>query len=519
MHFLGLLLTQALALYQRGDWDRSDGICTEVLKASPGNFDALHLKGVLAADRGDFVASIEFLRQALVTDRLNAAAYLHMGNSLRRLRRHEEAIANYDSALNLNPAFVQAWNNRGNALREMGRHADAIESLQKALVLHPDDAEILNNLGNVYKDLHCLEEALNCYDRAIALTSDYAEAHNNRGFVLTALRRPLEALTSYEKAQNIYPSYARAHLNEALCRLLIGDYATGWAKYEWRWADIQRTEQRTFTQPRWQGDVSLNGKTILVHREQGFGDCIQFSRYVPRLATSGARVILEAPIELTSLLASIPGVDAVVSGDLDKQDFDYHCPLASLPLAFASSTLTIPAQVPYVTPPKERVAYWRNRLGPARAKRVGIAWSGSNTDPLRTIRLEHFLHIASPEYEWFSVQKSVPEHDIQAVENSCAIVHLGNDLHDFGDTAAVLSLMDVIVSIDTSVAHLAGALGKPSLVLLHAAADWRYGLHTDVCVWYPTMRLFRQKKAGEWLPVLEEVKLCLTGHSTLQTNN
>ncbi|HSD36667.1 MAG TPA: tetratricopeptide repeat-containing glycosyltransferase family protein [Rhodocyclaceae bacterium] len=509
MQLLGMLLTQALTLYRQGELQRAGEVCAEVSRAYPDNFDALHLHGVIATEQGDFPCSITLLERALKLKPASAPAHLHLGNVLRRTRQHERALDCYERATQLAPYFVEAWNNRGNALREAGRCDEALANLEKALALKPDDAEIHNNLGNVHRDLHQPDEALAHYDKAIQIAPAYAEAHNNRGFVLAALRRSGEALACYARAQQIYPDYARAHLNEALTRLLIGDYATGWIKYEWRWADVQRSGLRSFKQPLWHGQTSLADKTILVHPEQGYGDCIQFARYIPSLISMGARVVLEAPPELEILFAQIPGIQRVIRRGADLPAFDYHCPLASLPRVFTPDVNQIPANIPYLSAPNELVQTWSALLSPTRKKRIGLVWAGSMTDPLRAIPLQQLISILPDEFAFVCLQKDLRAGDADLLAAHPQIVNLGDALLDFAHTAAALSLLDGVISIDTSVAHLAGALGKPTLVPLHYSADWRYGLEATTTPWYPTMRLFRQTHAGHWDDVLLNIKSAL----------
>jgi tetratricopeptide (TPR) repeat protein len=519
MQLLGMLLTQALALYKQGELQRAGEVCAEVSRAYPDNFDAVHLHGVIATEQGDFPGSITLLERSLKLKPASAPAHLHLGNVLRRTRQHERALDCYDRATQLAPGFAEAWNNRGNALREAGRCDEALASLEKALALNPDDAEIHNNLGNVHRDLHQPEDALVHYDKAIQIAPAYAEAHNNRGFVLAALRRSGEALASYARAQEIYPDYARAHLNEALTRLLIGDYATGWIKYEWRWADVQASGFRSFKQPLWNGETSLADKTIFIHPEQGYGDCIQFVRYVPNVISMGARVVLETPPELETLFAQIPGVQQIVRRGADLPVFDYHCPLASLPRAFTPEANQIPANIPYLSAPNEHILAWRLQIGSTEKKRIGLVWAGSMTDPLRAIPLQQLISILPDEFAFMSLQKDLRAGDADLLAAHPQIGNLGDALRDFSDTAAVLSLLDGVISVDTSVAHLAGALGKPTLVPLHYSADWRYGLGATATPWYPTMNLFRQARAGHWDDVLLNVKSALLQqHSSHSTN-
>jgi tetratricopeptide (TPR) repeat protein len=330
---------------------------------------------------------------------------------------------------------------------------------------------------------------------------------------LHALKRHDEALASYERAIALNPDYAEAHWNVCLARLRLGDFRGGWPQYEWGWKAGYRGIERRFAQPRWTGAEPLAGKTLFVHAEQGFGDTIQFVRYVPLVAGAGARVVIEVHPSLVALLSGVQNVSSAVSRGGPLPAFDLHCPLLSLPLAFGTELDTIPARVPYLSAPETHLARWKIRLPRAEGLRIGLTWSGRNIpDPDRSMALAQLAPLFDlPGIHFVSLQKDLRDSDEAALRGRPGFLHLGPDLADFADTAAVIAQLDLVISIDTAVAHLAGALGKPVWILLPFLSDWRWLLDRDDSPWYPTARLFRQDKARAWDTVIARVRAALDG--------
>ncbi|HTP94170.1 MAG TPA: tetratricopeptide repeat-containing glycosyltransferase family protein, partial [Xanthobacteraceae bacterium] len=387
------------------------------------------------------------------------------------------------------------------------------ESFDRAVALRPGYAEALSNRGLTLHALDRFEEALASFDRALTLRPDYAQAFFNRGATLQELKRFEEALASYDRALMLQPDYAEAHWNEALLRLLTGDFARGWRQYEWRWKNQSLAlPQRNVPQPLWLGTESAIDKTILLHSEQGFGDTIQFCRYVPLVAARGARVILEVETPLLELMTSLAGATQVLAKGDPLPAFDVHCPLLSLPLAFATRHGTIPSLTPYLSAPAQAVQDWRARLGPKTRLRIGLAWSGRPThknDQNRSIALRALMPLLDLDATFVSLQKDVRADDATMLQERGDLFHFGDALRNFADTAALISNLDLVISVDTSVAHLAGALAKPVWVLLPFVPDWRWLLDRDDSPWYPTARLFRQDDARTWDTVVPRVHRAL----------
>jgi len=354
-------------------------------------------------------------------------------------------------------------------------------------------------------------DAVATYDRALSIAPDHVKALNNRGLALQALNRHDEAVASYSKALEIRKDYADAHFNQALALLTIGDFRRGFEQYEWRW---QRTGMpahgRGYGRPLWLGEYPLQRKTILLHAEQGLGDTIQFARYIPLLARAGAKVVLEVPAQLAALLGRIEGAASVVARGEPLPPFDVHCPLGSLPLALKTEPATIPAEASYLKADDARIAKWRARIGALERPRVALAWAGNAqhiNDRNRSIALSRLASLwsaASPRF--IGIQRELRGEDAELLAREPRVMQIGAELDDFADTAAVIALVDLVVSVDTSVAHLAGAMGRPVWILLPFSPDWRWALAGESSPWYPTARLFRQPTLGDWDSVIERVR-------------
>ena len=469
---------------------------------NPRHADALFNRGVSLAALGRHGEAIESYERAAALQPGHAQAHQNRGVALAALGRHAEALASYDRALAAKPDYAAAHNNRGVALAALGRPAEAVPAYERAIALRAAYPEALVNRAIALNDLDRCADALASCDRAIALKADHAEAHFNRGNALRELGRHAEAIRAYERAIGIDPGHASAHWNLADCRLLLGDFAGGWREYEWRWKLAQRAHGwRDFAQPLWLGSEPLRGRTILLHAELGLGDALQFCRYAPRVAALGATVLLEAHAPLVPLLRTLAGVREVVARGAPLPPFDYHCPLMSLPLAFRTDATSIPAEIPYLASDPARLERWRGRLGAATRPRIGVAWSGSRAlaNDKRSMALARFMPLLAGDADWVSLQKELDTTDAALLAAYPGVRHFGDELHDFADTAALVDLMDLVITVDTSVTHVAGALGKEVWLLLpHGSHDWRWQLEREDSPWYPRARLFRQPAPGDW---------------------
>ena len=486
-------------------------------------------------------------------------AYNNLGNAFMDLGRPAEALPNFDRAIACRADYAEAHANRGAALMELGRPEDALASLDRAIAFKPDYATAHGNRGVVLMTLNRPEEALASYDRSIALKPDVATVHSNRGTALRDLGRPQEGLascnraigldpnfaagylnlgntlrdlklmtdaqTAYNKAIALKPDYADAYWNQSLLLLSRGDFEQGWKLFEWRWKSVLQDLKREFPQPLWLGGEPLAGKAIFLYGEQGLGDSIQFCRYAKMVADLGARVILEVPKPLVSLLCGLAGVSELVEWGAPLPAFDFQCPLLSLPLAFNTTVSTIPANVPYLTADVAKSRYWREKLGETSKLRVGLVWAGGfrpdqpelwSLNKRRNIPLAQLAPLKHSGIEFFSLQKGQPaESDLAALMrqnwDGPRLIDFTNELHDFSDTAALIDNLDLIISVDTSIAHLAGALAKPVWILNRYDIDWRWLTDRDDSPWYPTATLFTQQQIGDWAGVVRNVKNALWG--------
>jgi tetratricopeptide (TPR) repeat protein len=433
----------------------------------------------------------------------SAHALLGRGNSLYMLKRYDEALTELGRASALDAASADIWLAHGNIFCELGRHDEAIEACEKALSLKPDLADGWLCRGNILSEQERQSDALSAYDHALRLDPELASAWLGRGKALFSLNRHPEALVALDRASAIDAEFAEPHYNKSLVALALGDYTTGWALYEWRWKVRSFTSlQRRFAQPLWRG-APIAGRTILLHTEQGFGDAIQFFRYVPLLQNQGCKIVAEVPRSLLPLFhVGHENIGFVGRGDA-LPDFEIHCPFMSLPLAFGTTLHSIPSQCPYLFVSDEKRNQWRARLGGGTGPRVGLSWSGnSRPDPNRSIPADELDIILDSEIEWHSLQKELRAADSGLLHRRPQLRDHSAALDDFADTAALISEMDLVITIDTAVAHLAGAFGKPVWILLPYHADFRWLCDRDSSPWYPTARLFRQKSAGDWRELL-----------------
>lgn len=468
-----------------------------------------------------------------------ADGYFNLGNLLHRTKRYNEALTQFDTAIKMGPPSAAYHNNKGVVYQVLNRWAEAADCFRKAIMLKPDYAHACNNLGVVLRELgqfdealasynkaiaidphfadplsnkgilldylRRYEEALDCYRMAIALRPDFSEVHNNRGFTLQELGRYEAAVVSYDEAIRLMPDHAGAHFNKAFSLLIQGKHAEGWKEFEWRWkrADIIKPP---FTSPEWTGEQDIKGKTVLLHGEQGMGDAIQFCRYVPHVQALGADIILLVHRPLMKLFETLPfKVRLIGLGDKEPPN-DYHGFLMSMPRIFD----TVPTNIPYLFADSAKLEEWKALLGaPSGKKRVGLVWAGNpkqKNNHNRSLGLEHLKALLeqADNVEFHALQKDISAEEYELLREANVIIH-SPQLNDFTDTAAIIELMDVVVTVCTSVAHLAGAMGKPTWVMLCYAADWRWYTGRSDSPWYPSVRLFRQDAPAGWLKVVADI--------------
>ncbi len=532
--------------HQARDYPRAEEVYRGILRTDPRNARVWFALAQLCEADQRLVEAAACFRQALELEPREAEGHFQLGNVLSQQGLKAEAEAAYRRCLELRPDHVAALVNLGFVLGELDRLDDAKACYEQALRHRPDLAEAHHNLGNVLREQGQLEQALACYDQALRFRPEYAKALVNRGVALVSAGRLNEAIASLRRGVELTPASADAHtsLGAALCaqqrydealahyaraleldpghpdaawnRSLLwlqqGDYERGWPAYEARWRCKRVTPLPPFSQPRWDGSP-LEGRTILLYGEQGLGDTLHFVRYAPLVKARGGRVIVMCQNALVRLLTRTPGIDGLVGWGATPPPFDVWMPLMSLPALFHTTLDSIPAEVPYVFPDPELVAHWGRPLAPVRGFRVGIAWRGSPRhawDRHRSASLEQFEPLARvPGVRLISLQKGPGSEQLRALGGCFPVLSLGELLDEssgpFLDTAAVLAHLDLVVCVDTSLAHLAGAMGRPAWLALSYSPDWRWLLGRDDNPWYPTLRLFRQERAGDWAGVFRRI--------------
>jgi len=508
------LLHRAHTAHVDGAFAQAEKFYKLILERDPDNFDVLHCLGMLHYQKGRLAQARRFLSAALKLNARSAEALSNYGLVLHALGHTEEALRSYRAALAIEPETADLLNKRAIALLDLDRPTEALRDLDRALALSPTHVEALGNRGNALVKLNRPVEAIYSYDAVGRIEGDSARLLTNRAHALRRLDRLEEAVADLRKAVALNPNYPEARFELGMAQLTLGNYNDGWTAYEWRWATAAfAPHRRDFKLPLWTGDQSLDGRTILLHGEQGLGDTIQFVRYATHVARLGAVVLLEVQPELVALLAEMEGAVRVFARGEKLPPFDFHCPLMSLPHILKTDAVNIPASVPYINVPKALVEKWKRRL-PTENPLIGFCWAGRRShrnDSNRSIALARFAPLfAIKNASFVSLQRDRSVEDRAFLQGYSNVFDIGDDLHDFIDTAALISQLDLVVSVDTAVAHLAGAIAKALVVLLPFAADFRWLRVRDDCPWYPTARLFRQPRFEDWESVIEEVCAHLT---------
>ena len=498
----------ATRLQVAGRVAEAERLCRDILLRDPENAAALRLLGALTGSNGRSHEAVDLLNRCLAIDPNDAAAHTMMGAALQALDRKDEALEHFHRAVALQPGSAQFHYNLGKAQRDAEQFEASVESFRRALAIEPHLPPALNNLGNSLRDLGRLEEAVPLYQRALQIRANHPPTLHNLGLALRGLMRLDEATRCFDTALAFDPGHHECRVSRAMLLLLLGDFSRGWREYERRWEISRAFTKRTYPRPFWDG-LDPEGRTILLHYEQGFGDTNQFVRYAPLVRARGARVILECQPELCELFETIPGVDEIVTVGDDVPEFDQYRALMSLPMLFGTTLQSIPAEVPYLSADPARVASWKAMI-PADGLRVGLVWAGAAgyaNDRNRSLSLARLGALGEiPGVHFVGLQKGAAAVQGANPPPGMKLMDVGEKLHDFADTAAVLENLDLVITIDTAAGHLAGALAKPVWLLIPHSPDWRWLLDREDSPWYPTMRLFRQPRIGDWDSVLDRVK-------------
>jgi tetratricopeptide (TPR) repeat protein len=537
------LCRQATEHHKNGGHAEAERLYLQALALDPGNFAALHLLGVLRSQTGRKAEALELINAALAVKPDVPAALMNHGlllqelqrpadalvsferalalkqdfaaarygraDALKDLQRFEEALADYDLALDLRPGNAQALSNRAGVLRALGRDEEALASYDSALAVAPGNAAIWKNRANFLREKNRYGEALANYDQALAISPPDAETWDDRGAALHGMKRFDEAMASFERAITADPDYAPAWFHKALGFLLVGDWRQAWPLLEWRQQLPGAGSMKNYAQPAWTGAQDIAGKILFVHWEEGFGDTIHFFRFVLLAAARGTTVVFSVPDRLVRLFREAGQGVEIIGADQTPTAFDFHVPLLSMPLAFGTEVQTIPAATPYLRADAARVTSWAGRIGSG-GFRIGVVWATTTSRSLgRSFPLGALEGLAKlPGVRLISLQKQdgleqlnhlPPGMDVEAY-------HFDQGSDAFLDTAAMMENMDLIISADTSTAHLAGALGRPVWLALKYVSDWRWFLDRADSPWYPSMRLFRQQADGDWAGVFAQMQ-------------
>ena len=537
------LYETGLRLFRAGQYLDAQLCCRQVLDAKPDHADALHLMGLVSLHGGQHDHAVEWMTRAIRLD--PRPDYLvDLGTALQMQGRNEDALQVFGKAVQLDPHQQDAFYKAGSLLNQLGRHQEALVHLgrsgellpnhaptlqtrawalyqlnrweesfaeaRRAYKLDPSNADTCNNLGLVSWRLGRNEEAVPWFDKAIEIRPDFAAAFGNKIISLFHLHRFEEVFALYDRMEALGLKHALTDWNVSLVHLLTGNFEAGWPGHQAR-LNLPSATYPKIPRPMWLGEQDIKGKTILIATDEGLGDTIQFVRYVPMLAERGARILLVVQDALHGLLSGVSGIShcapkSAVSG---LPAFDFHCPISSLPLAFGTRLDTIPAATSYLpAPPSGRIQAWEDRLGPHTKLRVGLVWSGSpnhQNDHNRSVSLRMLSRLLDVDATFVSLQKDPRPDDAAVLQERGDIVDLTTDLRDFTETAALVSCLDLVITVDTSVAHLAGALGRPTWILLPYTPDYRWLLNRTDSPWYPSVRLFRQTETREYGSVLARV--------------
>jgi len=470
--------------------------------------EALEREGLLASQRGDYQAALRALSQAVALNPSECGYHNELGNALQRMGRFADSILCYQEALRQDPRSAEVYNSLGGALVHLERYPEALSSFLRAAEIKPEYAEPYNNVGNVLQAQGQLPDAVSCYREALRWRPDCAEAWHNAGKAFEVGRCLEDALACYEEALRLRPDFPEAHISRAMTWLLAGNFEQGWTEYEWRWKGGE-SPGREFTKPLWDGSP-LKGKPVLLHAEQGLGDTLQFLRYAPLVRQRGAKVVVECQPRLAGLVETTEGVDRVVAAGSRLPSFQAQLPLLSLPGIFGTTLDSIPEPARFRVD-RARVEGWRKRLSGQGSWKVGITWAGNpvhRNNPYRdrSAGLAQFAPLARhAKLALFSLQRGGEAAQLSSPPPGLKIDPLEEESMEAIDTAAAILNLDLVITVDSMVAHLAASLGKPVWVLLPFAAEWRWLLDREDSPWYPTMRLFRQPRPGEWRAVLERV--------------
>ncbi len=521
--------SKGLAHLDLASWLEAVMAFDQALALAPDEINALYNKGLALQKLGDLNAALKAHQEVVFRQNDYAEGFYSLGIIHHDLKNHALALQNYARAIELKPDYIEAYTNQGIVLKELNDLDAAIASYEKAIELNPALAEPYNNLGNALQQKNQTEQALWCYEQALTLQPENRYALTNLGNLLTDLHRFEEALAAYDRALALAPEDTDAHWNKALLFLVQGNFLQGWPLYEWRWKLSNFDSlKRHYPEPLWDGQASLQNRTILIYYEQGLGDTIQFSRFVPALQALGARVVFEIPSALMGLLASLPGVDQWMQAGERPPPFDTHLPLLSLPWRLGVVRLDQLQPGPYLKVSSTHSSHFCQLLGQKNRLRVGLVWRGNSQhqyDHKRSCQLQDWLPFLPAGIDYFGLQKDPSDDEARMMHEHGSIRNWSESFSDFSHTAGLIEQLDLVVSVDTSVAHLSAALGQDTWLMIPQSADWRWLHDRTDSPWYASLRLFRPQKepnvigtnantVSPWLSVFRQIESALVLRAT-----
>jgi len=510
------IFAAAIRSHESGELKRAEQLYQKFLFHYPNHPKALINLGNVSKDLGKYHKAISTYSKALRLQPNSTEIYYNLGIVLINIGKFREAEHSFELAIKMNPDFAGVYYYLGISQKGQGKNEDAIKNFSHAIQLNPELIEAYNELGLALKRVGEFEQAEKIFRKILDLDPNYAIVYNNLANLIQKQGRFSEAMNYYNCALDLIPNFCEALFSRSLLHLLKGNFEKGWLDFEYRWKLID-VHKKKFDKPQWKGE-SLTGKTIFLWAEQGLGDTIQFIRYVSLIKKSGSILVVQCHPYLLEILSSVEGIDRLISKDEDVLDFDFHIPLLSLPGIFKTTLDTIPNDIPYINPPPEYKDKFHEIFDPHdKHFKIGIVWGGNpqnRRDYDRSCRLQYFQPLLElNDVSIFSLQKGQQARELDKYPDG-RINNLVQLLHNFADTAAVVMNLDLVITVDTAVAHLAGALGKQVWILLPFCPDWRWMLNRDDSPWYPTMRLFRQLKPGDWKGVFNQVKKALNKMTT-----
>ena len=507
------LVDMAIAFHQNGMLEEASLIYEKILIKDPGHIDAMNLLGLIALQKKEYPQAIDLINKAILTSPHNNVPEFHanLGCALHQEKLFDESIASFDLAISLNPSIALYHTNRGLAQLEKKYFDSAINSFDQAISLSPEDSRSFYYRGLAQLEKKYFDTAINSFDQAIKLRSDFSEAFNNRGIAQLGNKYFDAAINSFDQAIQLRPDYSEALWNKGLVLLKLGRFEEGWVLYEERLKGstsfplVRNELLHNFIEV-----DKLVDKSVLLFSEQGIGDTIQFYRYVKKIANLDARVTVAVQKSLVDLLSLSKPLWNIVNIEGALPACDYRASLLSLPFVLQENSIDIHADNPYIFSSPIKVSEWKNRLGPKQKAIVGIVWSGNTLfkeNGKRSIPLLQMISFLPSDLQYVSLQKELSDFDLKVLEKNAFISNYSSYLTDFNETAALIDCLDLVITVDTSIAHLAGAMGKRAWLLLSDNADWRWFIDTESSPWYPTIKIFRQEEAGDWSRALKRVEL------------